>query len=125
MAGFITRAQCDETIGALIGALEHVPPDARAVRARLRVMRNEYIGAARMYDRAMDERDGDDGELEPEIRAVGSLEPGETIQRARALRVRRLSPGGGVCVFVDGRETWENFSGPTSPCVVVDREAQD
>lgn len=123
MAGFITRSQCDEVIGALIGALEHVPSDARAVRARLKVMRNEYIGAAKMYDRAANE--ASDDELDPEIRAVGSLEPGETIQKARPLRVRRLSPTGGVCVFIDGRETWENFSGPTSPCVVIDREAQD
>ncbi len=123
MAGFINREQCDDVIVALDKALLVLPNDGRAVRARLEVMRNEYIGAARMYDRAL--VDAEEGELLPEIRAVGSLEPGETIQKARALRVRRLSPGGGVCIFVDGRETWENFAGLTSPCVVIDREAQD
>jgi hypothetical protein len=122
MAGFIERDQCKDVIDALSLALEKLPTDARAVRARLKVMRGEYIGALRMYDRAVDEAEED--ELPPEIRAVGSLEPGETIQKARALRVRRLSPGGGVCIFVDGRETWENFAGPTSPCVVIDREAE-
>lgn len=115
MTGFVSREECGEIVDALSLALDTIPENAAALRSTLRTQRREYGNACRMFDRALADNDEDCG---AEIRALGSIASGEVIQLQRPQSVRRTSDNG-VCIFDAGKESWLNYSGKTTPLVVL------
>lgn len=120
MAGFITRAQCADTVKALAEALKGIPDDAGALRQIIRTNLAEYLTAGRMYDRALeDQSDPDNEKVGAEIRALGSIVPYESIQLTRPTLVRRVTDRGAIVIVEAGKETWKNYSGTAAPIVVL------
>lgn len=119
MTGFISRDECAEVVLALKGALDSIPENAAALRSTLKTQAREYNNALKLFDRAVEDCEAA-GLEEPgvEIRALGSLAGGEVIQLARPQLVRRTSDNG-VCIFDQGKESWLNYAGKTTPLVVL------
>lgn len=120
MAGFVTRDEADQIIGVLTGTFLKLPAGASALRARIRITRNEFIRAAKLYDRALEDHDD---EALPEFRALGSLEAGEMVQLQSPFVVKRTSETG-LCINDGGRDVWINYAGKTSPVIVIHVEIE-
>lgn len=98
---------------------DELPLATKPLRTKLATLAREYRNAAKYFERALEEGH------EPEIRYVGSLEPGEYIRLAsREHRVRRVTETG-IEIMADGKWSWENVSSRTTPVCVVETPGYD
>lgn len=115
----LTIQECRDTSAALEKARDEIPLTCRAARMALLRMQRDYKRAADLCERAIAEYEDD---ARPEIVAAGAIAIGQyVVLGAGCYRVRRVTDTG-IEIMVDGKWSWENVDGRTTPLVIVDAE---
>lgn len=110
----LTPGDCTAIAIALKTARDEIPITARAIRMKLLTIAREHERAVKLHER------GTALEMNPQIRACGSLEPGEYVLLGNGPCRARRATETGLEIMSEGKWVWENVSSRTTPVCVVD-----